>query len=168
MKVLVTAASKHGATTEIADSIGDELMSRGLTVAVLPVEKVESVAEYDAVVLGSGVYMGHWMHSAQTFVERFYDDLVMMPLWLFSSGPVGDPLRPANQPVDLGDVVIAPIARDHHIFAGRLEWKDLGLSEKAICSALRVPEGDYRDWADVRDWAGTISEELIVASVVGR
>jgi len=43
MKVLVTAASMHGATAEIAQAIGQALSEQGLTVTVLPPEDVASV-----------------------------------------------------------------------------------------------------------------------------
>jgi menaquinone-dependent protoporphyrinogen oxidase len=40
---------------------------------------------------------------------------------LFSSGPVGDPPKPAEVPVDVGAIVAATGARDHRIFAGSLD-----------------------------------------------
>ncbi len=62
MKVLVCAASKCGATSEIAQAVADVLTERGCTVTVLRPEKVSAVEEFDAVVLGSAVYMGQWMN----------------------------------------------------------------------------------------------------------
>ena len=54
MKVLVTAASKHGTTTEIAEAIADVLRSTHLDVDVLPAATASRpVADYDAVVLGT-------------------------------------------------------------------------------------------------------------------
>ena len=59
MKVLVSAASKYGATTsEIAQAIADVLIERGCDVTVLSPEKVGAVEDFDAVVLGSAVYIG--------------------------------------------------------------------------------------------------------------
>jgi len=54
-KVLVAYGTKHGATAQIAEEIGKALSSTGLQVTVLPAGQVDSVAAYDAVVLGSGV-----------------------------------------------------------------------------------------------------------------
>jgi menaquinone-dependent protoporphyrinogen oxidase len=53
MRVLVTAATKYGSTTEIARAIGDVLAERGFDTTVLPPEEVGSIEEYDAVILGS-------------------------------------------------------------------------------------------------------------------
>lgn len=57
MKVLVCAASRYGATSEIAQVIADVLAERGCDVTVLSPGKVGAVEEFDAVVLGSAVYM---------------------------------------------------------------------------------------------------------------
>ena len=60
MKVLVTVASKHGSTYEIAKAIGFELATRGLDASVVPVQDVQTIDEYDAVVLGSGSPREGW------------------------------------------------------------------------------------------------------------
>src|SRR5215204_53294 len=80
MKVLVSAASKYGATSEIAEKIAntlrEALSERGglggddVVVDVVSAEQVGSVEDYDAVVLGSAVYAGHWLESARELVER--------------------------------------------------------------------------------------------------
>ena len=62
MKVLVCAARKYGATSEIAQAVADVLAERGCEVTVLPPEEVGAVEEFDAVILGSAVYMGQWMN----------------------------------------------------------------------------------------------------------
>jgi hypothetical protein len=36
----------------------------------------------------------------------------------------------------------------------------LGLGEKVILTAVRVPEGDFRPWADVREWTRGIAAAL--------
>ena len=94
MRVLVTAATKYGATAEIAQAIGDALRDRGLEPTVLPPGQVEGIDGYDAVVLGSAVYAGHWLKPAQELVDRWAGALTGRPVWLFSSGPVGDPPSP--------------------------------------------------------------------------
>jgi hypothetical protein len=88
MKVLVTAATKHGATAEIAAAIGEVLGGEpGLDAAVIPPEQVATIDGDDAVVLGSAVYAGHWLAAAKELVDRAGDALAGKPVWLFSSGP---------------------------------------------------------------------------------
>ena len=91
MRVLVTAATKYGATAEVAQMIAEVLADRGLEPTVVPPEQVEGVDGYDAVVLGSAVYAGHWRKPARELVNRCGTALAERPVWLFSSGPVGDP-----------------------------------------------------------------------------
>jgi menaquinone-dependent protoporphyrinogen oxidase len=70
MKVLVTAASKHGATAEIASAIGDVLREQRMDVTLTPVEDVATLEGFDAVVVGSSIYAGRWLKPAKEFVER--------------------------------------------------------------------------------------------------
>jgi menaquinone-dependent protoporphyrinogen oxidase len=160
MKVLVTAATRHGATGEIAQAIGEALRDQGLDPTVIEPEQVDTVDGYDAVVLGSAVYAGHWLKPARQLVDRCAGALAERPVWLFSSGPVGDPPKPEEDPVDVAEVLAATRAREHRVFAGRLVRKRLSFPEKAIVSALRVPDGDFRDWAGVTSWAAGIAKGL--------
>jgi menaquinone-dependent protoporphyrinogen oxidase len=164
MRVLVTAASRHGSTAEIAARIGTTLATHaGLEVTVRDAVDVEDVSGYDAFVLGSAIYMGHWLEAARDLVQR-YNEWRDHPVWLFSSGPIGDPPKPDEQPVDIGAVVVATRAREHRLFSGALRRDRLGFSERAMAAALRAPYGDFRDWAAIDAWAHDIANTLAVAS----
>jgi menaquinone-dependent protoporphyrinogen oxidase len=160
MKVLVTAASKYGATGEIARAIGDVLDERGLDATVSPTDQVDRIDHYDAVVLGSAVYAGHWMKAAKELVERAGGAMAKKPVWLFSSGPIGDPPKPEEDPVDVAQIVKDTKAREQRVFAGKLVKKQLSFPERAIVLALRVPEVDFRDWIEIRSWAAEIADAL--------
>jgi menaquinone-dependent protoporphyrinogen oxidase len=161
MKVLVSAASKHGGTILVADAIADELRAAGLDVESLEPERVGDVSRYDAVVLGSAIYMGRWLRSAKELVRRQDENLRGRWLWLFSSGPLGDPLTPAEVPEEVASLAAYLGARDHHLFGGRLDRSRLGLAERAILAATKAPEGDFRALDDVRAWANGIAAELV-------
>lgn len=81
-------------------------------------------------------------------------------MWLFSSGPVGDPPKPDEDPVDVAGIAETTRSRAHRVFAGKLGRAKLGFGEKAIATALRAPYGDFRDWHAIRDWATEIAESL--------
>ena len=57
-KILVAYASKYGATAEIAEKISTVLNEAGLSTSVSSVKEVRGLASYDAVILGSAVYIG--------------------------------------------------------------------------------------------------------------
>ncbi|HSJ26669.1 MAG TPA: flavodoxin domain-containing protein [Acidimicrobiia bacterium] len=160
MRVLVTVASKHGATAEIGDAIARELADRDLEVTVRPPDEVEEAAGFDAFVIGSAVYAGRWQKAARQFVETNAAHLASRPVWLFSSGPIGDPPEPTADPVDVEDVMAATRARTHRLFPGRLQQSSLSFGERAIVAALRAEYGDFRDFADIRAWAAEIAGEL--------
>jgi menaquinone-dependent protoporphyrinogen oxidase len=55
--VLVAYASKHGSTAEIANAVAEALCAAGLRADCLEAVDVRGLESYDAVVLGSAVYM---------------------------------------------------------------------------------------------------------------
>ena len=160
MKVLVAVASKHGATTEIGQVIEASIRSSGIDVELKPIEEVTALGPYGAVVIGSGVYSGHWMRHAREFVEVHEGELKQLPVWLFYSGPVGDPPKPLENPAEVADVVKRLGARGHRLFPGRIEGSDLGISERALVALVRAPDGDFRPWSDIATWAEAIAGQL--------
>jgi menaquinone-dependent protoporphyrinogen oxidase len=160
MRVLVTAVSKHGATFEIAGVIGAVLESEGVEADVLHPEVVERIEIYDGVVLGSGVYAGHWLKPAKEFVERHEDALRVRPLFLFSSGPVGEPPKESDEPAEIAEIdgAIQPI--DHRVFGGRLTPSQLGPLEKIVTRVVKAPMMDDRPWDEIAAWAKAIASRL--------
>lgn len=165
MTVLVTAASKHGATAEIAERIGADLADHGLEVEVRKLDEVRDLTGYDACVIGSGIYLGNWLKQAREFLDAHTDALAERSTWLFASGSiVGDPpvaddpnaLRPG-----LAEKLVETThAREHKLFAGKLDSSTLGLAEKLPVRMARGREGDWRDWDAVDEWTAQIASAL--------
>ncbi|HKX75570.1 MAG TPA: flavodoxin domain-containing protein [Acidimicrobiia bacterium] len=167
MEVLISVASKHGSTSEIGQSIGSVLQRNGHHVIFLDPEMVDEVHTFEAVVIGSAVYAGHWMKPALQMVERFSEQLQRRSVWIFSSGPIGDPPKPEEDPVDVTGVVASTQARSHRLFAGKLDKAKLGFAERAIVTALHAPYGDFRSWNDIEAWAEEIASALAELPVSG-
>ena len=159
-RVLVSAGSKHGSTLEIAERIGEVLRDRGYDVDVAPPENVAGLGRYEAVVLGSAVYAGHWTPSAVELAERVAEKREILATWMFSSGPIGDPAKPEEDPVDIAEIFETTGTRAHQIFSGKIDKSKLSFGEKAILIAVRAPEGDFRDWDEIEAWAGEIADQL--------
>jgi len=165
VRVLISAASIHGSTSDIAEVIAEVLTEQGLTVTILPPGEVQSIEDYDAVIIGSAVYLSHWLDPAKDLVNRCLDQLRTRPVWLFSSGPVGNPVSGPTQgmardPVEMAGLRIATHARDHRMFAGKLDRKVLSHAQRASLLMAHGLEGDFRDWAEIRQWASGIAEQL--------
>jgi menaquinone-dependent protoporphyrinogen oxidase len=162
MKVLVTAASRHGSTVEIAASIGATLRAAGHEAFVLAPEEVEGFAGFDAAVIGSAIYVGRWLEAGRFLIESNKSALRAMPVWLFASGPVGDPPKPADDPEEARRLVELAQAREHRLFPGSIDKHRLGFAEKAMIAAVRASEGDFRPWPEIEAWARGIAGELTV------
>ena len=162
-RVLVTAASKHGATHEIADALAAGLRRAGgslLSVDSIPAERNPSPSRYGAVVLGSAVYAGNWRDEARHWAAVHAGELRDRPVWLFSSGPIGEPPFPPDEPHDVASLQQVTGAREHRTFPGRLEKHLLSVPERAMVTAMRAPLGDFRDWPAVEAWAVGIALSL--------
>jgi menaquinone-dependent protoporphyrinogen oxidase len=160
-RVLVVVASKYGATREIGEAIADELGKAGHDVVVEDAEGLDGLQDADAIVLGSAVYAGKWLKPADSVVRESAAELASRPVWLFSSGPVGEPPKPEEaEPEGIDGALQATGARGHAIFAGKLDYEAIGRVERLLVKALKAPEGDFRDWDAIREWARSVAGEL--------
>jgi menaquinone-dependent protoporphyrinogen oxidase len=163
--VLVTAASRHHGTLEIANAIAAGLVARGLAAEAQPIDGVTDLSPYGAVILGSAVYMNRWLSEARRFAQVHASELSSMPVWLFSSGPLGPP----DHPIPPGESADVPVlmrltrAVDHRTFGGRLEMRHLRFAERAVARAIHAPEEDDRDWDAIDAFAGDIADEVLGA-----
>jgi menaquinone-dependent protoporphyrinogen oxidase len=126
MNVLVAYASKYGSTREIAERIAEQLRREELQAQVRPVHDLDDLVDYDAFVVGSAVFAGHWMPEAMDFVRRHRALLAHGPVWLFSSGPIGTTAKQHDTPADPKE--IAELRRalrpwDHRVFFGAWDPK---------------------------------------------
>lgn len=161
-RVLVSAASRHGATAEIGEAIATALREAGVDAECRPPERVEVTSDYDAFVFGSAVYAGHWLPDAIDLCERLGPDLKGRPVWVFSSGPVGPEdsklvKKMWTDPVDLEQVRETTGAIEHRMFAGRLERSELGRAQRVALFFFKRLDGDFRAWPKVRAWAEEIA-----------
>lgn len=161
MMVLVAYASKHGSTEGIAQAIADRLSEVGVSAEARSVDEVGELGDRHAVVLGSAVYAGSWMKDAVEFAHRHAEPLAERPVWLFSSGPLGEEVEDEEeQPRQLSELrgLLGPI--DHKVFFGALDRSKLGFGERMLVKAVKAPDGDFRDWEAIRSWADGIAAEL--------
>ena len=168
-KILVTYATRNGATAGVAEAIGKTLAEGGGHVDVLPMQKVSDLAPYDAVVVGSAIQAAHWLPEALAFVQAHREELARRPFAAFQvcmtlamrKGDYRDYVATWMQPVrDL----VRPLSEG--FFAGVLDISkvpSLGDRIKFRISVLMGvwTEGDHRDWAAIRAWAASLRPLLL-------
>jgi menaquinone-dependent protoporphyrinogen oxidase len=164
-QVLVAYASKHGATAEIAEKIGEVLRRAGIPADVIRADRAKDPAPYQAIVLGSAVYVGQWEKMAADFLQTHADLLAGRPVWLFSSGPsgAGNPLglvKGWRLPKTLLPVAERIQPRDIAVFHGDVNIRKLNFIEKTMIETVKVPFGDFRDWDAIAAWAAGIADTI--------
>ena len=162
MRVLVGYASKHGSTREIAERIAAGLKQAGQVVELRSIAEPCDANGFDAYVLGSSVYLGHWNRGAVDFVHRNGALLSRHPVWLFSSGPLAGQER--ADPAELGDLSATVQLREHRLFGGALRSDRMSFAERLMAKALKV-SGDAREWDAIEAWADRIQADLRAAAV---
>ena len=161
MRVMVACASKHGSTEGIAMAIAERLHQLGHDATAVRVSDVPDLSGTQAVVLGSAVYAGSWMKDAIGFADANAEALSDMPVWLFSSGPLGTEVHDdEEQPRQLAELTEKLRPEAHRMFFGALDHSKLAFSERIMVKAVKAPEGDFRDWSAISGWADEISLEL--------
>ena len=167
MKALIVVASRHGATSGIADALAEELRRHGHTADVAAATDAPALATYDAVIIGSAVYIGQWLKEARQFIQRNQQALLKLPVWLFSSGPVGPTTPEAkDDPPAIAQLMKQVGGRGHRTFLGKLDPAHLGVGERFIMWNVKrlapdaARDGDFRDWEAIRVWADEIAAAL--------
>jgi menaquinone-dependent protoporphyrinogen oxidase len=174
MRVLIAYASRYGATQGIAERIAATLRRQGLEATVESARQAGDPAGYDVAIIGSAIYMFHWMKPAKNFVQRNSKSLANRPVWLFSSGPLGN--KPQNdQGRDLCEILepkeIAVFKgtvnpREHRVFFGAMDGSKLGFWHRLIYKlpanrdGALFPNGDFRNWDEIDAWASSIAGTL--------
>ena len=167
-RILVTYASRAGSTAGVAEAIGRSLVEAGAQVDVRPMQAVEDLTPYAAVVAGSAIQRGAWLPEAMQFLRLHQAELAARPFAAFLvcmtlAMPKGDyrefvakwlqPVRELVKPVSEG------------MFAGALDIRKVPNFDDRLKFRLSIllgvwSDGDHRDWILVRQWAESLAPRL--------
>jgi menaquinone-dependent protoporphyrinogen oxidase len=169
-KILVTYASRTGSTAEIAEAVCKTLIQNGEETELLPMQDVNDLSPYHAIILGSSIRKSRWLPEAMQFLQTHAAALAHKRVATFTvcitmamsnderyQQAVREwiaPVRAQLQPVSEG------------LFAGRLDFKKLPwtldtLLFRATVALSILPKGDHRDWNAVHTWAQSLQPLLV-------
>ena len=166
MRILVTYATCHGSTAEIARRIASRLESSGDAVECLAMSEVSRLSGYEAVVAGSAIHDQDWLDDARAFVSRFAPDLGALPVWLFSVGmPAALPRPLQSSAMQEADHVAAKLPpavrpRGHRLFSGVVRKEHLTPGGRAKFRLIGGRYGDFRNWEEIDNWVAAVAEDL--------
>jgi menaquinone-dependent protoporphyrinogen oxidase len=158
--ILVVYATRFGSTQEVAETITSVLRKAGLEVQLQPMQEVQSLDGYEAVVLGAAIYNAHWHQDAHQFLAMHEAALQQRPVAIFALGPLGTSkaaMQRSRRQLEKeleGYPWLKPSAVE--MFAGKYDSSKPGLS---FFERL-VPARDYRDWDAIRGWAEALATQL--------
>ena len=169
-KILVTYASRTGATAGVAEAIAKTLAENGAEVDVYPMQEVFNLTPYHAVIAGSAVQNRQWLPEAMQFIRTHQTELNRKPFAMFSVCMTlamrdGEKYRPQIAewlaPVR---ALVHPVSEA--LFAGILDIRKIPSFSDRLKFRLSVAsgvwsEGDHRDWNAIRDWANGLKGTIV-------
>jgi menaquinone-dependent protoporphyrinogen oxidase len=159
--VLVAYASRMGATREIAEVIGTRLAAAGLDVTVRDCADRPDADGYQALVVGSAIYVRRWLPAAKALLRTLGPEW-RGRVWLFHSGPCGDGAETEQvaAPRSVRKIATALGTAPVMTFGGRLDRSQaVGPISRWMATGTELA-GDFRDFDRIRAWADDIAYAL--------
>lgn len=166
--ILVVYGTSSGCTAGIAEKLAEVLSAAGNDATAISAADAPALDGYDAVIVGSGVRAGQWHSSARTWVTTNAEALKGLPVALFTCGlTTADAPQKAEEVRAYTDALlestgITPV--DVGVFAGWNNPRTFSMPERLIMKVMKAPEGDFRDWDAIAEWAHVTAGKLGVSA----
>jgi menaquinone-dependent protoporphyrinogen oxidase len=96
-KSLIVYGTRYGAAARTSEEIAKTLSQEGIEVRIVNAkeEKVKDIAEYDLVIVGSGIQINRWTGEPEDFLKKFQKQLMDKKLAVFvCCGSASDKNKP--------------------------------------------------------------------------
>lgn len=163
-RILITYASRYGATQSVAKAIGERLSYLGFAADVLPVEERPDPAAYDGIVLGSSIRMGRWLTPALKFAEANASVLRQKPTAIFTVHMLNADESESSQAARAE--YVAPLhalftPQAEAFFTGEIDLNRLGMMDRFIARMVKAQNQDQRDWEAIQEWADEVAQQVL-------
>lgn len=158
MKILLTTASRHGATAAVGEWIATELERHGHEVLRFETTWDGDLPDepFDAAVVGGATYGDEWLEAAQLTQDHLLERGV--PTFAFAVGALG--ITPDPTASRWTAARTADNADERVKFGGVVDRAHWTGPENSVLDAFHIPEGEQTDWEAVRTWAGAVAAGL--------
>jgi len=181
-RALIVYGTRYGATAETSKVIAETLRQEGFEVEVVDAKKgkVQSINDYDLIIVGSGIQMGKWTGEPESFLRKYQEELSRKKVALFVSCGSANPLSEGEQKkkeMDEGKrkyldekatkYRLKPVAMG--FFGGCYDFNKMSWFFKRTLSSIKPKlEGagfkesktgvyDLRNLNDIRNWAKEVA-----------
>ncbi|MCW4004788.1 MAG: flavodoxin domain-containing protein [Candidatus Bathyarchaeota archaeon] len=96
-KALIVYGTRTGTAAVTAQDIAQTLQKQGVEAKVVNAkkEKIKSIAEYDLIIVGSGIQVGRWTGEPEDFLKKFQKELSTKKVALFvNCGSAAEKMNP--------------------------------------------------------------------------
>ncbi|HNY89960.1 MAG TPA: flavodoxin domain-containing protein [bacterium] len=177
MQILITYSSGFGTTREVAEKIGQILQKADLlSVDLLPIDEVSTVAPYDTVILGSSIRAGHPLANMVDFIalHRHHLESKRVAIFLVCLCANSEEGRCKAMEDQLPQLLrrfpnLHPFAVE--AFGGKIDFDKLNPVMRKLMRHVLEQSGlpadgsvDTRDWKLIEQWALRLRDELASAA----
>ncbi len=166
--VLFVVATYYGSTYRIAEVIAEVLSAEGFKVDIKLADNIMGdISEYDAVILGSNIYIEDWNDDALVFLDEYKTELaakkvayycVCAILGMDMGGKEEEYAANYIKKIADGYPEIVPVA--DAAFAGAVDYKTLKFKDWWLLRLMFMKQGNWTDYAGVVSWAYDLSDML--------
>ncbi|HEX9863310.1 MAG TPA: flavodoxin domain-containing protein [Candidatus Bathyarchaeia archaeon] len=181
-KALIVYGTRYGAAASTSEEIAKILRQEGVEVRVVNAkeEKVRDIADYDLVVVGSGILINKWTSEPEDFLKKFQKELARKKVVLFVC--CGSAAQPTTEPPEVAAKAktkyLDEKAAQYHLqpaalgfFGGvynynKVPWwgkKAMEMDRPRVEAAYKQTEPgiyDTRDWNAIRSWAKELAQRF--------
>ncbi len=184
-KALIVYGTRYGATASTSEVIAESLRKEGLDVKVVDAkkEKIKSIADFDLIIVGSGIQMGKWTSEPEDFIKKHRQELSQKKVAIFVSCGGANPLSEGEQKEKEAtdakkkyledkaeELKVNPIATG--FFGGCYDFNKMSWFFRKTLSSIKpkledagykeTTTGvyDLRDLVGIRSWAKEVASEV--------